>query len=296
LAEAFEAFIVLPTRTKAKRPKAPRTVKEYRQQFDAYLEPWHGRRVTKITRAEIEALHNRMATANGFYIANRVLALLKAIYNTLLDDQVIDSNPASRIREFEEQSRDRFLQADELPRFWKALHAEPSKKMQDFILLALFTGQRRSNVAAMRWEDVSLTAKLWTIPQTKTGKHAVPLSDEAIAILKWRRKHDTEGEWVFPAHHGGGHVKDTSRAWRSILKRAGLADLRVHDLRRTLGSWQTKTGASRPIVGKMLGHKREETTAIYGRLDMEPVRQSVAAATEAMMESAKGKKKGQSGR
>lgn len=113
-----------------------------------------------------------------------------------------------------------------------------------------------------------------------------PLSAEALAVLK-RRKKASENEWVFPAHHGGGHVKDVYRAWRGILKRAGIKDLRVHDLRRTLGSWQTMTGASRAIVGKLLGHTREETTAIYGRLDLEPVRESVETATAAMLKAAK---------
>ena len=290
LSEAFEDFILRPTRTKAKRPKAARTVKEYRQQFNAYLKAWHDRRVTKITRREIEALHNSMAATNGFYIANRVLELIKVIYNTLLEDGFVQANPAARLREFEEQTRDRFLQADELPRFWKALEAEPSEKVRDFIKLALLTGQRRSNVAAMRWEDLNLSAETWTMPQTKTGKHEVPLSYDAVAILK-RRQKASECPWVFPAHHGGGHLKDPMRAWRSILKRAGITNLRVHDLRRTMGSWQTKTGASRPIVGKLLGHRREETTAIYGRLDLEPVRESVTAATNAMMKAAKPAKK-----
>ena len=104
-------------------------------------------------------------------------------------------------------------------------------------------------------------------------------------------------EFVFPAHHGGGHVKDPMRGWKAICERAGIGDLRIHDLRRTLGSWQTKTGASRPIVGKLLGHTREETTAIYGRLDLEPVRQSAELATAAILAAAvpeklKAKRKG----
>lgn len=290
LREAFDAFILLPTRTKAKRPKAARTVKEYRQQFECYLSEWHGRRITKLARREIEKRHNEIAKDNGLYIANRVLGLIKAIFNTALEDGTIQANPAARLREFEEQTRDRFLQADELPRFWAALNAERSEKMRDFIKLALFTGQRRSNVAAMRWEQINFAAEIWRMPHTKTGRHEVPLSAEAMTILK-RRKRDSESEWVFPSHHGGGHVKDTSRAWRAILKRAGIDDLRVHDLRRTLGSWQTKMGASRPIVGKLLGHSREETTAIYGRLDMEPVRDSVREATAAIMKATKAKKK-----
>lgn len=65
-----------------------------------------------------------------------------------------------------------------------------------------------------------------------------------------------------------------------------MTDLRIHDLRRTLGSWQAKTGASLPIIGKSLNHKTHQATAIYARLDLDPVRQSVETATNAMLEAA----------
>ena len=65
-----------------------------------------------------------------------------------------------------------------------------------------------------------------------------------------------------------------------------MTDLRIHDLRRTLGSWQAKTGASMAIIGKSLNHKTHQATAIYARLDLDPVRQSVNTATAAMMEAA----------
>ena len=286
LRQAFDAYQLLPTRTKSKRPKSAKTRHDYKLLFEAHLTAWEGRTLAEIRRPEVEALHNALAARIGHYTANRVLALLSAIYNAAIDGGYEGQNPASRIRKFEEQSRERFLRADELPKFWEALNAEPSEKMRDFILVALLTGQRKSTVAAMRWEQVNFSAAVWSAPHTKTGKHQVPLSAEALAVLK-RRKKASENEWVFPAHHGGGHVKDVYRAWRGILKRAGIKDLRIHDLRRTLGSWQTMTGASRPIVGRLLGHTREETTAIYGRLDLEPVRESVETATAAMLKAAK---------
>lgn len=65
-----------------------------------------------------------------------------------------------------------------------------------------------------------------------------------------------------------------------------MTDLRIHDLRRTLGSWQAKTGASLTIIGKSLNHKTHQATAIYARLDLDPVRQSVNTATQAMLEAA----------
>jgi len=82
-----------------------------------------------------------------------------------------------------------------------------------------------------------------------------------------------------------GHLVNPKRGWNRILERAGIDDLRIHDLRRTLGSWQAKTGASLVTIGKSLNHKNPSTTAIYARLDLDPVRKSVNTATSAMMEA-----------
>lgn len=79
---------------------------------------------------------------------------------------------------------------------------------------------------------------------------------------------------------------EPKKGWKRILERAGIDNLRIHDLRRTLGSWQAKTGASLAIIGKSLNHKNQNTTAIYARLDLDPVRDSVNKATSAMMQAA----------
>ena len=79
---------------------------------------------------------------------------------------------------------------------------------------------------------------------------------------------------------------EPKKGWKRILERAGIDNLRIHDLRRTLGSWQAKTGASLAIIGKSLNHKNQTTTAIYARLDIDPIRDSVNKATDAMMTAA----------
>ncbi|HJN12819.1 MAG TPA: site-specific integrase [Pirellulaceae bacterium] len=289
--EIFDEFIDLPTRTRSKRPKAPKTIKDYRLQFDGYLAHWHDRQISKVTRADIEKLHNRLATASGFYAANRVLSLIKSLYNTAIDLDYCSVNPAARLRAFEEETRERFLTDEELPRFWKSLDAEPSEKVRDFVKLALFTGQRRGNVLAMRWDDLDLDRAIWTLPKTKTGKHVVPLTKEVVEILRRRLRDNDGSEYVLPGRHGKGHLKDPMRQWREILQRADLKDLRIHDLRRSLGSWQTITGASLTVVGKTLGHSQPSTTAIYARLSDDPVREAMGTATAAMMAATKPKRK-----
>ena len=70
---------------------------------------------------------------------------------------------------------------------------------------------------------------------------------------------------------------------------ARLDDIRIHDLRRTMGSWQARTGASLAIIGKSLGHKSQQATAVYARLDLDPVRAAMETATAAMLEAGRQK-------
>lgn len=287
LKELFDEFVELPTRTKSKRPKSAKTVHDYRLQFNGYLKDWQNRQISTITRGDVEKLHNHLAKSIGNHTANRVLALIKALLNTAIDLGYLTGNVAARLMAFEEQSRERFLQADELPKFWAAVEAEPSEKIRDFIKLALFTGQRRSNVLAMRWENVDLQRGVWFLPKTKTGRHEVPLTVEAIEVLKRRKDANGDSEFVLPGHHGREHLRDPMTGWRAILERAGIDDLRIHDLRRSLGSWQAITGASLPVIGKTLGHSQPSTTAVYSRLSDDPVRSAMGTATATMMKLAK---------
>jgi integrase len=225
-----------------------------------------------------------MGEQQGPYQANRTLALIRAMYNKADALGWKGDNPATGIERFPEKARDRFLLPEELPKFFAALVEEPNPVLQAFFLLCLLTGARRSNVEAMRWDEISWELAQWRIPDTKGGVPVVvPLVPAAIAVLK-RLQETVKSEWVLPGRRGG-HLTTPGIAWKRLLKRAGLEDLRIHDLRRSLGSWQALTGASLPIIGKSLGHSRPETTAIYARLTLDPVRQAVERATEAMMQA-----------
>ena len=98
----------------------------------------------------------------------------------------------------------------------------------------------------MCWKDISLQRCVWHIEDTKNGEsHNVPLTDEAIQILK-RRKANAESIFVFPGNGKAGHLADPKKAWKRILSHAEIEDLRIHDLRRTLGSWQAGLGYLQP--------------------------------------------------
>lgn len=237
--------------------------------------------------------HLTTAKITGKRTANMAVECLRAMYNFALDPKrqyFVGVNPASQAFMFPNAERERFLQPTELGPFFAALAAEPSETMRDFILISLLTAMRKGNVAAMRWEEVNLKTGEWRVSGElmKNGEpHTVPLLPEAVALLEQRQASTGKLPFVFPSSRSkSGHVEDIKRVWTRVMLRANLSNLRPHDLRRTLGSWQARTGASLVLIGKSLAHKDSQSTAIYARLDLDPVRQSMGRATSAMFEAA----------
>jgi integrase len=267
-----------------------RTAERDKQALGLYLSAWNNRRVLEITRADVERLHARIGENHGRYTANRTLALLSAMFGKAIAWGLMDTNPARGIRRFPELARDRFLMPDEIKRLIGALAQETDETFQLFVLLSLLTGQRRGNVLAMRWRDIhgiDTDAPVWRIPaaEFKNGRvHVVPLVPSVVWFLRDRRR---EGdEFVLPGREPGQHYAEPKRRWVALLRRAELRDVRLHDLRRTFGSWQVGTGASLAMVGRALGHTTPQATAVYARFDLDPLRRSVEATADAMFGAA----------
>lgn len=245
------------------------------------------KKLSAISRRDIAAIHSRLGKDTPT-TANRILALISSVFGRAIEFGLWEGpNPCQGIKKFREQSRDRFLSADELARFFQALEMEPNDTARDYFIASLFTGARRANVLAMRWSDIDLDAGLWRIPITKNGTpQTVPLVPAVVEMLRYR-KASTKSLFVFPGSGVTGHLVEPKKAWARICKAAGLEDVRIHDLRRTCGSWQAKTGASLPIIGRSLNHQSASTTSIYARLDLDPVRTSMERAAEAMLEASR---------
>ncbi len=313
-----------------------KTYKEDEAALNRYAKHLYNRKVSDISREDISRLHQSIGKNNGIYAANRLLALIKSIYNKALEWGWHGDNPATRIKQFKEKSRQRFIKRAELPFFFEALNAESNKTASDYILFSLYTGARRENVLSARWNEIDWQEKQWCIPKTKNDEAlTVALSDEALEVLE-RRRNATNSKWIFPSDVTDGHLADPKKAWRRILSSAtvkiwevyphispiiasikqgadndnntvalvdavrnhalendvelptGLLDLRIHDLRRTLGSYQAAAGANQYIIGKSLGHKSQQATAVYARLDLDPVRESVQLASSAISNAGNG--------
>jgi len=265
-----------------------RTWAEDESLFRRYLTPWRGRRLSAITRQDVIAWHGKIGRDHGQGCANRAHSLLRKMFNFARQRGFAAENPAQGIERFREHSRDRFLDGEELQRLFTAMAKEPSRTMRDLFLAALLTGARRANVCGMRWDDFDLARGLWRIPgeASKNGDPLVViLVPQVVALLRERRGLVANCvPWVFPSEASkAGHVTALHSAWKRLLERAGLTNVRIHDLRRTLASWQVAGGASLPVIGRSLGHRSVTATAIYARLSLDPVRASVERATTAML-------------
>lgn len=239
--------------------------------------------IDKLTRNNIDIWHKSIGKNSGIYMANRCLALIRHMLNMAIDWGLLTINPAQNIRQFKEVARDRFLQPAEITNFMQALMGTTNEMFKHFILLLLYTGQRKANILALRWEHINLHNCILYLPDTKNNQsQQIPLTKQAINVLKDIGIKDFG--WVFPSKQStSGHMENPKRYWAELLKKANITNLRMHDLRRTMGSYQAIVGSSMNIISKSLGHKSIQSTAVYARLSLEPVRESMQKATDEIM-------------
>ncbi len=289
--ELIDAYCERHIRARAKNPAL--SEKRMRAWVECYLKQWKGRKLSDISRAEIIDVFDDLGKTRK-HTANQTVRHLRLLFNFALSAELWrGENPAVRIKLFHEEKRARFVQPDEAPHLLAALKTEPNSDLVDFVGLALWTGARKSDVFAMRWDCISLDDNSWTIPNPKSRTpYVVPLTPEALAILNARQKQRiASSPWVFPSHSKSGHVEDLHGRWKGLLKRAKITNLRVHDLRRTQGSWQAAQGTSLTIIGKSLGHATTAATEVYARLNLDPVRAAMTSANAAMAAAMKKKPK-----
>jgi len=259
-----------------------------------YFGAWTARRIDSITIEDALAVRNKLGEKHK-YQANRLVEMVKAVFSWSAgskDGKVnfwpVD-NPARNVELYDEEKRERFLQPHELVAFNDELKKESHRDLRDFLTLALATGARKSNVLAMRWADISFERANWNITVTKSGKpYDVSLTPAALQVLRRRREETPDGgAFVFPSHGKSGHVIELKKQWDKFRKRAGIPDVRVHDLRRTKGSYMAISGVSLQQIGAVLGHRSLGSTEIYARLHQESLREAVETGDAAMLRMTK---------
>lgn len=266
--ELYEKYYTEHAAVFTKDPKANRRMMEF------HIFPVIGnQKISLITRESIRKLHATMGENRGRGTANRVIGIVSAVFNHgIKNDYFKHTNPCDKLKKFPLKSRDRFLSINELTSFFDAIAFE-NGLFKDFFSLLLYTGARKSNVLCMKWADIDFSLKRWRISEEHTKNkdvNIVMLSEPALVILQTRlmdnKQRSMPSEFVFPGNGKNGHLKDPKKAFERVRQRMKVKDFRMHDLRRTLGSYMAINGASLPVIGKALNHKSQVSTAIYARL------------------------------
>ncbi len=263
--------------------KYKKSWREDRRQLIADVLPaWQSRLVKTLTRRDVHALCDRIIDRGAPVAANRVLALVSAIFSYGMDKDWLDHNPAARLKKQPEQSRERVLSDHELVELWAVL--ESMKAMTTGaapcippmvargLQLQLRTGQRGGEIFTMAWGDVDLATGWWTIPATKAKNgttHRVPLTAAALALLAEAKAHGPDDHgWVFAGRTGGSYHARATKAI-ALLRGAGLltGDYWRHDFRRTIATGMTTAGLPSTIVNKVMNQQDggPSVTKIYDR-------------------------------
>ena len=292
LDQLTDAYIEQHLKQHAKRPE--KAEKDLRWMMARYLSSWRERKLSEITQEDVAALHRRCGADHGHRTANRVAKQIRTMYNFGAGAKLWrgGENPGRGIKFFYEPKRERFLQPEELPSFAQALREVPNQDFQDFVQIALFAGARKSDILSMRWADLSLAERRWTVPNPKSRRaYNVLLDPDLVEILLRRQAHPTASkEWVFPGVGKSEHIVDLKRRWKELLGKAKLSNLTQHDLRRSFGSYMAMGGAGLPIIGGALGHQPgSSATAVYARFH-DPARRAAQEASNATIRSAMNQK------
>ena len=274
-----------PARLKMGR-LSPRSVAEYHKQSRRYIEPELGKlKIGEVTRDHVE----RMVAPLPRTQRNRVLALTSRLFNLFEQWEWRQqfTNPCRGIERAREEARDRVLSPSELAALATALkqHEEQYPASVAAIRVAALTGLRIGEVLGIQWNHIDVETGRLTLPETKTGRRVHNLPAPALAVLKnlpWIN------DWVFTIGRDAAIIYRTVRKhFAEIATAAGIEDVRLHDLRRTVMTMAAASGIGTHVLRDLLGHKTTAMADRYIRAVGDPVREAreqVGAEMAAMMD------------
>lgn len=255
-----------------------KTGAEDRRNLEKDILPVLGRRLVEaVTCQDIDKLHAAIGERAPI-TANRVMAATSTMFGLAerWGMRPEGTNPCRHVKRFRENHRERYLSEVELARLGTAIRDVEMEGGADAginaaIRLLILTGARSGEIRNLHWDEVDLQAAVLRLHDSKTGGKVIRLGAAAVEILAGiERKHPV---WVFPGT-GGKKPIELRRSWERIRALAGLADVRLHDLRHTYASTGVNGGASLPVIGALLGHNRAETTRRYAHLSDDPIREA----------------------
>lgn len=258
----------------AKRRKKPSSYRDDMRHLGRTKKLWGERRLDGIGVEDVRRTMAAMGEKHSPIQANRWLASVRACLSAAWRADLIESNPALRIRANPENPpRQRVLSDGELARVLDAIEDEPDPCVRGALLLLVATGARRGEVLNARWEDFDLDGAVWRLPSPKSGRpQVVPLHEDTVEMLRTLPR---IGPWLLPGRDPTRHRHDIRRPWDEVKKRAGIPDVRLHDLRRTFGLTAART-AGLHVASKLLRHADVRITEqVYAPLGLDDLREGI---------------------
>jgi integrase len=245
-----------------------RTAQEYRRILRANVYPRIGKaRPEAVSKGDIREVL-RAVEKQGRVAANRTLAVVRRVFNWAASQDLVPASPVVGLKPSSETPRVRIYTDDELRVIVKGLEGT---RYEDVARLILATGTRITETVSAEWTDFDFRQALWIIPaakrktrKTKPSAHAVPLTQEVVQRLELRQGTVPEGcRWVFPAKRSGTFWRWGSAEDEAVRVMTGVADLRAHDLRRTMATRIRALGFPRETVDAVLGHRESRLAQTY---------------------------------
>jgi integrase len=196
------------------------------------------------------------------------------------------SNPRRHIRKYVEEKRERFLSAAELRRLGQVLDEMEAERLElpsavAAIRLLLLTGCRLNEIMKLRWDHVDLAHAVLRLPDSKSGAKTVQIGQAAVGVLAAMERQPFNPH-VIAGTQAGKPLSDLQPFWQRVRARAGLKDVRIHDLRHTFASVAVASGQGLPMIGKLLGHSQVQTTARYAHLAGDPLQSAANDVSDAV--------------
>lgn len=264
----------------AQNKKQQKSYKEDKRMIEKIILPALGnQQIMHVSRRAIEDLHHQLEKTSTQ--ANRVLSVLSKMFTLAQEWSWRSDHPVKGIKRYDEQTRDHWLQKEELSRFWETIDCYPSHRAALAIKLLIYTGARKNEALKATWDQFDLERQVWTKPSGSTKQkkqHHIPLSEQTLEVLKTLQGlRNNDSPYLFPGKVENKPLEDIKRFWSKIKKEAELGDdIRIHDLRHTYASHLVSSGMSLTIVGQLLGHTQASTTQRYAHLADESLRQATA--------------------